>query len=92
MGIDIRRQVYYGEVTWDPASLADGATTSQQVVIPDVVFGDLLQVAAPYDLQDCLVQMDMTANGSVWINIYNESGGVRDFASGVWRVKVTKRA
>jgi hypothetical protein len=49
-----------------------------------------VQVYPPYDLQDCIVTGYVQAADTVEIRIQNESGGIIDFASGTWKVKVIK--
>ena len=77
--------------TWDPASLVDGAgETSTGITVTGAVFGDLVLVGAPYDLQDCTVTGYVQAADTVEVRLQNESGGVRDLASGTWKVVVLR--
>jgi hypothetical protein len=87
----LRADYLSGAVTWDPGSLADGAgETSAGITVTGAELGDFVSVAAPYDLQDATVTGYVSAADTVEIRIQNESGGVRDFAEGSWKVRVYK--
>ena len=74
-------------LTWDPASLADGAgETSASITCTGAALGDWVRVAAPYDLQDCTATAYVQATNTVEIRLQNESTGTRDLGSGSWRV------
>ncbi|CAI6073625.1 hypothetical protein [Cohnella sp. JJ-181] len=77
--------------TFDPSSLVDGAgVTSSPIMVPGAAFGDFVQVAAPYDLQDITATAYVSAANTVEIRLQNESGATVDLASGKWRVLVLK--
>lgn len=81
-----------GSVTWDPASLADGAgETSASITVTGAALGDSVLVYPPYDLQDTIVAGYVQAVDTVEIRLQNESTGVRDLASGTWHVAVIPR-
>jgi len=83
--------LHTGSVTWDPASLNDGVgETSSGITVAGAALGDFVQVSAPYDLQDCVAHGYVQAANTIEIRLQNESGGVKNFASGTWRVRVTK--
>jgi hypothetical protein len=80
-----------GSVTWNPASLADGAgETSSGITVTGAALGDYVIVSSPYDLQDCIVTGYVQAANTVEIRLQNESGGTKDLASGTWKVRVIK--
>ena len=82
--------VLQGSATWNPASLADGAgETSSGITVTGAALGDSVQVFAPYDLQDTVATGYVASADTVEIRLQNESGGVRDLASGTWVVRVT---
>jgi hypothetical protein len=82
-------QYLAGSVTWDPASLGDGAgETSAGITVTGAALGDFVIVSAPYDLQDCIAIGYVQAANTVEIRLQNESTGTRDLASGTWRVRV----
>ncbi len=77
-------------VTFDPASLADGAGETKQVTVTGAALGDYVLVSAPYDLQDISVTGYVQAANTVEIRVQNESTATVDLASGTWRVRVLK--
>ncbi|MFD2330084.1 hypothetical protein ACFSR7_12600 [Cohnella sp. GCM10020058] len=80
-----------GSVTFDPASLVDGAgVTSSAITVSGAAFGDFVIAAAPYDLQDITVNAYVSAANAVKIRLQNESGATVDLPSGKWRVLVLK--
>lgn len=81
-----------GSITWDPASLADGAgETSLAITVTGSALGDFVMVSAPYDLQGITCNGYVSAADTVKIRIQNETGGIIDLASGTWRVKTIKQ-
>lgn len=87
----LRTDYLSGSVTWNPASLADGAgETSAGITVTGAAFGDFVVVAAPYDLQGVLATAYVSAADTVKIRLQNESGGVVDLAEGSWKVRVYK--
>lgn len=82
--------VLAGSVTWDPASLADGAgETSPAITVTGAVVGNPVMVApATVDLQGIIATAYVKGADEVRIRIQNESGGVLDLASDTWNVYV----
>ncbi|NBX72788.1 MAG: DUF2793 domain-containing protein, partial [Alphaproteobacteria bacterium] len=77
--------------TYDPPSLATGATTqSADVAVSGAALGDFVQVAAPYDLQGIVATGFVRAAGQVRIVLHNPTAGAIDLASGTWAVRVQK--
>lgn len=82
---------FEGEITWDPASLLDGAgETSPNISIPKAELGNSVQVFPPYDLQGVLHSGYVSASGVVKIRIQNETGLTIDLASGIWKVRIIR--
>ena len=77
-------------VTWNPISLVDGAGETLSVTVAGAEFGDFVQVAAPYDLQDITVTGYVQSADTVEVRLQNESTNVIDLASGSWTVRVNK--
>lgn len=76
-------------VFWAPASLADGAgETSPGITMTGAQVGDAVLVYPPFELEDTLVTGYVSAANVVEIRLQNESGAVRNFASGLWQVGV----
>lgn len=88
MGLSSNRKRLVGSVTWNPGSLADGAGETTSLTVTGAELGDFVMVAPPYDLQDCIAQAYVQAANTVEIRLQNESGAVRDLASGTWSVVV----
>ena len=81
-----------GSITWDPASLVDGAgETSSAITITGAVLGDFIAVSAPYDMQGILASGYVSATNTARIRVQNETGGTIDLASGTWKVRVIKQ-
>lgn len=81
----------YATVSWNPASLADGEGETKSVTVTGANFGDWVVVGAPCDLQDCIATGYVQAADTVEIRLQNESGDVRDLASGTWTILVFDR-
>jgi hypothetical protein len=81
----------YGTLTWDPASLASGASVvSPSISISGAAVGDYVVVAAPYDLQGVMATASVTSSAIVKVTLVNLTGAAVDLASGSWKVKVAK--
>lgn len=76
--------------TLDPASLVDGAGSSNTTTLAGATFGDFVLVAAPYDLQGITVTAYVSAADTVTVRIQNESAGTVDLASGTWKILVLR--
>lgn len=87
----VQGATFYGSVTWDPASLADGAgATSPDIGVTHARPGDAVDVAPPVDLQGVTATGWVKSNGTVKIRLQNETGVAVDLGSGAWRVKVQR--
>lgn len=78
--------------TWDPASLANGASEKKSsVTLTGVAVGDVVTaalttiVSSDWDVQACV-----TATNTVEVKITNNTGGVVDLGSGTLRVNCVK--
>lgn len=78
--------------TIDPACLVDGAGATSAVTVTGAALGDLVRVAAPYDLVGLTVTAYVQAANAVAIRIQNESGAVANLASGTWTIVVERPA
>lgn len=79
-----------GSVTWDPASLVDGAGETKAVTVTGAAIGDYVAVAPGVDVQEMLVSATVTAANTVEIRLQNETTGTIDLASSTWYVTVFK--
>lgn len=89
---DVFDVVAVATATVDPASLADGAGATVAVTVTGAALGDLVRVAAPYDLVDLTVTAYVQAANAVEIRIQNESGSAANLASGTWVIVVERPA
>jgi hypothetical protein len=77
--------------TWNPGTVANAAgATSSAVTVTGAALGDLVSVAAPYDLQGVQATAYVNAANSVVMRVTNMTGSSVTLASGTWRVRVTK--
>ena len=83
--------------TWNPAAIVNGAGLSSPAVAVNgglaentAAFGDVVDVAAPYDLQGLLATAYVSAPGFVVVRISNLTGGSVNLASGDWFVAVRR--
>jgi hypothetical protein len=79
--------------TWHPnsgSSISAGSSVSSSFAgITGLSVGDYVIVAAPYSLNDCIVQAYPTStSGTVRVTLFNSSGSSRTFASGDWTIRV----
>lgn len=78
--------------TWNPGNLVDGAgETSAAVTVTGAAFGDMVLVAAPYDLQGITCTGYVSAADTAQVRLQNETGGAIDLANGTWHVWVRKQ-
>jgi len=77
-------------VTWDPASLIDGAGETKSITVAGAALGDIVLVAPPYDMQDIVFSGYVQAANTVEIRIQNESAATVNLGSGTWKVIVLR--
>lgn len=85
-----RLTTFSGTVTWDPASVANGASVSTTITILGPRVGALssVRVFAPYSLQGLIAGGYVSADDTVTIVLNNNTGGAVDLGSGTWGVAV----
>lgn len=85
-----RLTAYAGVVTWNPASVANGASVTTTVTVPGVKANVLasVRVFPPYSLQGLGHSGYVSADNTVTIVLNNNTGGAVDLASGSWGVVV----
>lgn len=85
-----RLTAFAGEVTWDPASVNNGASTTKTVTVPGVLLNvrAAVRVFAPYPLLGMVSDGYVSADNMVTIVLSNTTGGAVNLASGVWGVTV----
>lgn len=81
-----------GAASWAPPSLADGAVASTTVAVPEVLPGDVVAVSFDAPLPaGSILQGNVTAPGTVTVNLLNRTGRTLTLASGkvrasAWRL------
>lgn len=90
LGGNVRQ--FSGSTTYDPPSLADGASTSTTLTVTGAAVGDFALAAHDKILTNAvMVSAHVSAADTVTVILLNRTGGVLDLASGtlsafVWRV------
>ena len=81
-----------GSVSFNPASLADGAReAATAITVAGAALGDMVEASFSLNLQGVKLIAYVSAADTVQPVFENESGGVVDLASGTIYVKVSKR-
>jgi hypothetical protein len=93
MASDLNTRSAFATVTWNPASIAAGASTSTTVTVAGVTLTNSLTVAvaAPYSLQGLTATAYVSATDTVTIVLANLTAGAVDLGSGSWRVVAERR-
>lgn len=79
-----------GSVTWDPGLIGDASSNSTSTAVMGATVGDTVVLGIPYDHQGCQFAARVSAPNSVNIGIYNKTGAGKTFASGLWRISVSR--
>lgn len=80
-----------GTFTWNPGTIVNGGgLTSSTVAISGAALGDFVKVSAPYDLQGAISAAYVSSANNVVVRLQNHTGGSLTFASGSWRVRISK--
>lgn len=77
-----------GSATFDAGNLADGAGESTDVTVTGAALGDWVEVSFSLDVQDLILEGEVSAANTVTVRLQNESGGAVDLAEGTLRVLV----
>ncbi len=77
-------------VTYNPASLANGASVATTVSLLDVALGDFASASFSLDLQGVSLSAYVSSANTVTVRFTNNTGGTVDLASGTIRVTVVK--
>lgn len=76
--------------TWDPGSIAHGASESKSVTVTGAVLGDIALASFSLDLQELTISAHVGATNTVHVVLHNATGGAVDLASGTLKVLVLK--
>lgn len=79
-----------GSVTYNPASLADGAGETTTLTVTGASLGDQVVASFSNDLQGIILHAWVSSANTVSVRFQNETGGTIDLASGTIRVRVIK--
>lgn len=77
-----------GSTTWDPASVANGASTSTTVTVTGAAMGDYANCSFSNALSGLMMGAEVSAANTVTCRLNNNSGGAVDLASGTLRARV----
>jgi len=88
-------QSYYGwnqttKYTWNPASVANGASTSVSVTVGEALLGDIATVSCSIDLQGLTLTAYVSGTNTVKLVLANLTGGAVDIASSDFRIVVNR--
>lgn len=85
------KQMLSNTATWNPGSVADGATTNTTITVTGAAEGDLVQVSHSALTSPGVVLFGTVASANtVYVTLINHSGGAYDLASGTLRATVVK--
>jgi hypothetical protein len=76
--------------TWDPPSVANGASTATTISVPSAALGDTVNASFSVALGGLALVAQVSATDTVEVRLINNSGGAADLASGTVRVQVFK--
>lgn len=81
---------FSGSATYNPPSLANGASTTTNVTVTNAALGDAAQAAFSLSLQGIAIAASVTAANTVTVTLTNNTGGTLDIANGTlfaWAVR-----
>lgn len=84
-------EVVRGASTWDPASIANGAEEAKEVTVAGAVLGDFALASFSLDVQDLVLNVQITASDTATCILANNTGGAIDLGEGTISVKVIKQ-
>lgn len=83
-----RMSGYTASKTWNPGSIADGNEEVTEVTVVGASLGDFALASFSLDVTDLALTAQVTAEGTVTVQLGNWTGGNIDLGSGTVRVKV----
>lgn len=78
--------VLSGSDTWDPASIADGNEEAKEVTVTGAVLGDYALGSFSLDVEDLVLNCQITTSDTAACVLANNTGGAIDLASGTIKV------
>lgn len=94
-----KHKVYENTFTFDPSSVAAGATATSTIMsdsstsndFKQANVGDYVRIIPPYDLQGMSASGYVSATGQITVRLQNPTAAAIDLASGVWKWELTKQ-
>lgn len=85
------KQMLTGTATWDPGSIADGATANTTITVTGCAVGDLVLMSHDkLTVGNVVLFGTVSSANTVYVTLVNHSGGNYDLASGTLRATVIK--
>jgi hypothetical protein len=93
--VTLSTQPYYGwnqttRYTWNPASVANGASTSVSVTVGEALLGDIATASCSTNLQGLTLTAYVESTNSVKLVLANLTGSAIDIGSSVFRIVVNR--
>lgn len=76
--------------TWDPASIADGDEEAKEVTVTGAVLTDFAIASFSLDVEDLVLDAEVTAANKVTCVLANNTGGAIDLGEGTLYIKLFK--
>ena len=83
--------LYQTSATWDPASIANGASETKDVTLTGAALGDYAVASFSLDLTGISITAAVSAANHVDVTLTNNTGGAVNLGSGTVYVRVIKR-
>lgn len=80
-----------GSTAWDPGSIADGDEEAKEVTVTGAVLGDFVLASFSLDVQDLVLDAQVTTADMVTAILANNTGTPVDLAEGTLYVRVIKK-
>ena len=80
-----------GSDTWDPGSIANGAKEPKNVTVTGAALGDFATASFSLDVQDLVLNAQVTGTNTVTCILANNTGGAIDLGEGTVYVKVIRK-
>lgn len=85
-----QQQYIEGSITYDPPSIASGASAFQNITVPGAVMGDFVQASFSNHINGMILSANVSATNTVTCVMSNTTGVAVDIASGTLKVRVNK--
>ena len=82
--------VLTGSATWDPSSIGDGDEQATDITVAGAELGDFVMASISVDIQDMVLDAQVTAADTVTCVLANNTGSAVDLGSSTASVVVVK--